>query len=78
MLKERGKHFLTWGDIKYYLLATDKVNFHFTDYNHITYPDLIPSDNDNARISTIYVGTSGQLNITFLDEYKGEKHNETW
>lgn len=73
MLKERGRHFLTWGEIKYYLQPTEKIKCHFTDYNHTTYPDLILSYNDNARISTIYVGTDGLLHITFLDEYEGEK-----
>lgn len=76
MLKEKGKHLLTWGELKAHL-DNRKVSLHFVDYNWKTYPNLVLSDNDNARISTIYVGTDGLLHITFLDEYKGEKYNES-
>lgn len=66
--------FLTWHELRPHLEQYSKVAFHFTDYNRKTYPDLIPDENNDARICSIYVGTDKLLHITFFDKYNGEKH----
>lgn len=66
--------FLTWHKLRPHLGLCIKVAFHFTDYNCKTYPELLPDENKDARIISIYVGTDNLLHITFFDEYKGEKY----
>lgn len=67
--------FLTWHKLRPHLAQCFRVAFHFTDYNRTTYPDMLPDENKDARVSSIYIGTDNLLHITFFDEYKGEKHH---
>jgi hypothetical protein len=39
--------------------------------NKVTFADTLGGDNDDARISSIYVGKDDELHITFFDDYKG-------
>ena len=66
--------FLTWHKLRPHLELNVRVAFHFLDYNCTTYPDMIPDENKNARVISIYVGTDNLLHITFYDKYIGEKH----
>ena len=67
--------FLTWHKLRPHLEQYVRVAFHFTDYECMTYPDMIPDENKDARIVKIYVGIDNLLHIRFFDKYKGEKYN---
>lgn len=65
--------FLTWHKLRTCLEPCVRTAFHFLDYNRTTYPDMIPDENKNARIISIYAGTDNLLHITFYDKYIGER-----
>lgn len=65
--------FLTWHKLRPHLAQCFRVAFHFIDYNCKTYPELLPDENKDARVISIYVGTDNLLHITFYDKYIGEK-----
>lgn len=62
---------LTWGQIHYCFEPWEKIHFHFMNMNKVTFADTLGGDNDDARISSIYVGKDDELHITFFDDYKG-------
>ena len=62
---------LTWKQVHYCFDPTQKIHFHFANANKVFYADLLPEVNNDAHISSIYVGTDGEIHITFYDDYKG-------